>query len=300
LVATTPESRSICNDPLLFGLAYTNKLRIACGRVLKQLTLPIEEQHTCVVHLLRGGLNFGLREALGEAYGWHRHGSTFLSAQRRRKNGTEEWEIGESEYQKFVTPNPVSFVLGDVVASGASLEYGITTLLDEVERREVRLRSIVLFTIGGPRAQAVLAEAEDRIRASHPSYEGTHIVYLEGRFPVATPETPLRIKETGTDLLRHGDDLAPEFVESQYENPMFPVERCTIYDAGSRAFEPRIYLQDVLDYWRKVGTFHGEGFTSYLEERCPCLDPSRFKADSLGKLAKLQCERLEKELAWWG
>jgi len=73
---------------------------------------------------------------------------------------------------------------------------------------------------------------------------------LEGCFDVPTPESRLTIRFTGTDLLRGGESvIAPDFLESQYENPAYPIERCTIYDAGSRAFWVREYAEDVRSYW---------------------------------------------------
>lgn len=294
LVASTEESRAICNDPLIFGVRYTRMLTAACTKVLRALTLPLSERETSVVHLLRGGLNFGLREALADAYGWNAHGASFLSAQRRRKaDDPEQWEISEAEYRKLAVGPRVSLVLGDVVASGASLEHGLSTMLDGLKEQGSRLRSIVFFTVGGPRTEEVFQAIEPGLRARYPEYEGTTVIYLEGRFPVAHCETPLSIKVSGTDLLRHGDAMAPEFVASQYECPMFPVERCTIYDAGSRAFEPRAYLDDVLEYWQEVQSFHGRCFTDYLAERCPVLEPARFSVSSLSELADEQVRKLK-------
>jgi hypothetical protein len=298
-VVSTPESREICNDPLLYGAKYTERLKTACARVLPHVGPRLREGETSVVHLLRGGLNFGLREALASAFGWNAHYSTFLSAQRRRKPANpEEWEIGESEYRKLAIPSRVSLVMGDVVASGASLQYGVESMLQAIAEQQKSLRSILFFTIGGPRTEEVFRELDPQIRSAHPEFEGTTVVYFEGRFPVAHPETPLTIKITGTDLLRHGPDLAPEFIESQYESPMFPVERCTIYDAGTRAFEADVYLDDVIEYWEEVAGLSGKNYQAYLEERLPGLDAERFSGvESVAELASEQLSRLKAERA---
>ena len=68
--------------------------------------------------------------------------------------------------------------------------------------------------------------------------------------------------------------MAPEFIESQYEDPSYPLERCTIYDAGSRAFWVREYANDVLNYWKQVLDLAASGisFLEYLEQRFPELD----------------------------
>lgn len=297
-VVSTKESRAICNDPLVFGVEYTKKLTKACTHALSVLELSLEERETNVVHLLRGGLNFGLREALGTAFGWNRHGSSFLSAQRQRcEDNPEEWEITECEYQKLDLPKKVSFVLGDVVASGASLKHGLLTLLDAALDQRSHIVSILFFTIGGPRTRSVVRQVDKEMKRHFPDFKGTTIVYLEGRFPVAAPETELSIKLTGTDLLRHGQALAPEFLESQYENSAYPLERCTIYDAGSRAFDPDHYLRDVLDYWREVQELRKLSFAEYLEERCPSLDWHSFPETKLQTLTKTRIKQLESLLA---
>lgn len=107
---------------------------------------------------------------------------------------------------------------------------------------------------------------------------------------MADESTPVRIKLTGTDLLRRDCYLAPEFAESQYENPAFPLERCTIYDAGSRSFRVEEYLEDVAHYWSEVGLLAENGVTyrDLLSERTPELDPARFNAVDLGALVRKQ------------
>ena len=93
-IATTPETRAICNDPKIAGIDYTDKLQQACVAVLKTLDLNIKESSGVVVNILRGGLNYGLRHALHDAFGWNRHTTCFISAQRARDNADpEEWHI---------------------------------------------------------------------------------------------------------------------------------------------------------------------------------------------------------------
>ena len=90
--------------------------------------------------------------------------------------------------------------------------------------------------------------------------------------------------------------MAPEFIESQYEDPSYPLERCTIYDAGSRAFWVREYANDVLNYWKQVLDLAASGvtFLEYLAQRFPELDASRFPNDlSLKELALRQIDRMQ-------
>lgn len=301
LVASTPETRAIANDPFVVGLRYTESLKAACAKVLQAIVstqksgqvsiAPLLEDETVVLHILRGGLNFGLREAFGIAHGWSNHGSAFISAQRARQGvNSEDWHITEDSYQKVYLPKVVSLVFGDVVATGTSLEYAIKRLLSTVEQRSSSVKSIVFFTIGGNRSEEILAMADAVCRERFPEYLGATVVYLEGRFAVADLDSKLSIRLTGTDLVRCGSLMAPEFIASQYERPEYPLERCTIYDAGSRAFWIPEYIEDVHDYWSQTLelALSGLTFAQLLHERFPELDQSRFGDVDLAVLCKGQ------------
>ena len=294
-VVSTPETRAICNDPMVMGVDYTRRLKAACTRVLGRLEcndcLRLTESETIGFEILRGGLNFGLREALADAFGWNRHGSSFISAQRARvSDSPEDWHIIESDYSKVYMPPIASIVIGDVVATGTSLEHAIHALVDEAVRQGARLRSIVFFTIGGPRAEEILSRADQICRWHFSAYERTTVIYLEGRFSVPTTETPLRIKITGTDLLRRDALMTPEFVESQYEAPAHPIQRCAIYDAGSRAFWVPEYIEDLIDYWQQTLTLalNGVTYAELLAERFPDADIQRFSEPDLAAVCRTQ------------
>lgn len=298
-IATSPGTRAICNDPGIYGLAYTNRLRATCAEALAAFKGIMSERETVVVNILRGGLNFGLREAIGEAYGWNAHTTCFLSAQRARDNDdSDKWHITENSYRKIYYPDVVSFVVGDVVATGTSLRYGLHELIDTALRQRVCLRNILFFTYGGPKAGEILAEVDARCRKLFPNFGRTILIYIEGRFTCPDASTPLTIKLTGTDLVKFGALMAPELVESQYENPLYPLERCIIYDAGSRAFWTGEYLEDVLGYWRANLELAKNGMTyeRLVGERMPNLDPTRFGQVDLAKIAASQVARLERLL----
>ncbi len=298
IIATTPETRAICNDPRVMGVDYTRRLQAACSTILKSLShnglICLEESQTIVFNILRGGLNFGLREALGNAYGWNCHGSSFISAQRARDDESpEQWHIMESDYSKVYMPRTASIVIGDVVATGTSLEHAMEALVAEAEKQGTDLRSVVFFTMGSPRAAEILEATDAMCRKRFSGFEKTVLIYLEGCFTVPVPDTPVRIKITGTDLLRREAVMAPEFIDSQYEKPSYPIQRCTIYDAGSRAFWPPEYMEDLEDYWSKVQALADQGvtFEDLLGERFPGLDPMRFGDVDLEAIC-------DQELAW--
>jgi hypothetical protein len=277
-VLSTPWTRDICNKPELLGVAYTEALREGMARGLA--TAPFADQilahpqeSVCVLNLLRGGLNFGLREALHQAYGYNRHGSAFMSSQRYVEDGC--WGVTEDSYRKLDIPQDAILVLGDVVATGVTLENGLEVVRRHMLDIGATARAMVFFTIGGPRAEEVLGRVHERFAETFPNYERTCVVYIEGRFTLADEHTPLQIKELGTDLLRLDALMAPELELSHYEALGHALERCTIYDAGSRAFAIRGYAEDVLAYWRELRTLAAGGLSlrDLLLERWPAVAP---------------------------
>lgn len=289
-VLSTPQTRAICNKPELLGVAYTDALRqamalgLAAAPFAPQLAAHPEDS-ICVLHLLRGGLNFGLRRAINQAFGFNRHGSAFMSSQRFESEGC--WCVAEDSYRKLDIPRDAILVLGDVVATGVTLENGLEVIRRHMLDIGSSARAMIFFTIGGPRAEQVLGRVHNSFVETFPGYERTCVVYLEGRFTLADEHTPLDIKELGTDLLRLGALLAPEFELSQYESLSHSLERCSIYDAGSRAFAVQTYAQDVLEYWQKVHAQARAGLClrELLLQRWPELAPAE-RSDVLARASE--------------
>lgn len=298
-VATTSYTRAICNDPRVCGIEYTKLLQKACTEILSMLPIEgVTEADAMVANILRGGLNFGLRDALADAYGWNYHTTCFLSAQRAQSPVDGTWHITENSYKKLYFPCATSLYIGDVVATGTSLEYGFNELIDAAVEHKTDLRNIYFFTYGGIKTEEIFQRLDERCRATFRNYGRTVIIYLEGRFVVPEDTTPLTIRLPGTDLVRWGSLMAPEFVESQYEKASYPIERCIIYDAGSRAFWLNEYAADVMGYWKQILDFAEKGLTfkELVEERFPELCVERFREHDLRAIALEQIKAMDKIL----
>lgn len=273
-VFSTTETRAIVNKPEVMGMEYTEKLEDAMVHLLQGFKplhfTDIRENQADVFNFLRGGLNFGLRHALHRAYGWNLHRSSFMSSQRARDE-KGRWYITENGYRKITIAKGSIIFCGDVVATGVTLESGLDALTQEIAKRGASIRYFHFFTIGCHKAEKILQEYEKIWSKTFADFEGIDIFYVEGKFHLADSKTPVRIKWQGTDLLRRDSILMPEFARSQDESVAYALERCTIYDAGSRAYDVEEYTADVRGYWEQVLSLAKQGVTTeeYLQERFP-------------------------------
>lgn len=273
-VVTTPWSRDICNRPELLGCEYTSALRRAMTAALGAAPFRglIEAQRAsrvCVLHFLRGGLNFDLRNALHDAYGLNAHASAFMSSQRYKVDG--RWAVHEDMYRKLMIPPGAVLLAADVVATGVTVANGLEVLLDHLLRIGSSVRGLVFFTIGCHKLEKVLTELDGRLRRAFPGFVGSHAVYLDGKFRLVDSRTSLRFALPGTDLIRCDALLTPELEAAQLGVPSAVLERCVIYDAGSRAFDIPTYVEDVADYWRGLARHAADGLTlsQAMAERWP-------------------------------
>jgi hypothetical protein len=308
-IITTPESRAISNDPLVFGVEYTKKLEASVTsafQLLKEASVSVgDETHALILHILRGGINFGIRDALHNAYGWSGTSSAFISSQRFFSDAGG-WQISEDSYRKMPEAHSADLIFGDVVATGVSLRHALNKLIEQAHELGQSYRSITFFTIGGDEAEKIVSDAAKRCKQFFPDFQGARVLYIEGIFGVPEKDSPLSIAIPGTDLLRNPAILAPEFIDSQKASLSYALERCTIYDAGSRAFEPKEYLKDVIEYWEKVLALaeNGMNLATYLLERFPAdvrnSDPDFVREqsteDSLKNLADTQLQKLHAKL----
>ncbi len=274
-VVTTPQGRAICNSPELLGLDFNLSLQEGMAAAFRtapfrELIAGHPENAVCVVNFLRGGLNFEIRRALRDAFGFNRHPSAFMSSQRfRDDNG--RWGVKEDMYRKLEIPAKAVLVMGDVVATGVTMENGLAVILDHLVQLGSSARALVFFTIGCHKAEKVLDDLDERLRETFPDYERTILVYLEAKFRLVDSKTPVRIGIPGTDLIRRGAFMTAELEASQYHDTARLLERCVIYDAGSRAFDIPHYCEDVIEYWEEMASFAAEGWTllEALDERWP-------------------------------
>ncbi|MDP8213613.1 MAG: hypothetical protein RAO92_05060 [Candidatus Euphemobacter frigidus] len=264
-ILSTSCSRDLLNRPEIFGCEFTRSMRKIITLALeyfpeREAIRSLEPTSISVIHFLRSGLNFAIRESLYDAIGFNTHLSSFLTSQRQR-NRFGRWYIKDDQYRKLEIPEGASLFIGEIVATGVTVQNGFDIIFRLAKNLGRSVRNVFFFTIGCHKAEKTLRKYDILFRSVFPNYQKTYLVYIEGKFHLADSKTKVAVKLQGTDLLRSPALLAPEFELSQFRNLSYPLERCVIYDGGARAFNVPEYLEDVRSYWEKMLELAHRGLT---------------------------------------
>jgi hypothetical protein len=304
-VVSTRDTRDLMNYPEIINCDFTNLMQNGVTNALKGINLlerlsSINSKSVNVYHILRGGLNFNVREALRKAFGYKWHSSSYISSQRILKEG--KFEISEDTYRKFLVPDQATVYTADIVASGISLDNGIEYVNNFLISKNYQLKNFVFITIGCVEAERVLARWHRVFKDSFPEYQKSILVYLEGRFALATRDTPLHNFLHDTDLLKSyklGALLSPEFEHSQFDRVIIGLEGCAIYDGGKKGFEPVNHVRDILEFWEKQLEVGREKQLSIWEEYNARLPLDMYFSD-IGTLEEGSPEVLQKKkIGYW-
>ncbi len=256
-IISTRCTRDLMNHPEIINYDFTKLMQNGITNALKGLNIlerlsQINSRTVNVFHILRGGLNFQVRESLKKAFGYEWHSSSYISSQRVLQDGG--FQISEDSYRKFIVPDKATIYTADIVASGVSLDHSLEYLDTYLKSKDFGLENMVFITIGGKKAEEVLEKWHNRFKSRFPGYKKTYVIYLEGRFALAGKDTKLDNFLFHTDLLKDyksGALLTPEYEYSQFEKMIISLEACAIYDGGKKSFEPINHILDIKEFWEK-------------------------------------------------
>lgn len=274
-VVSTPETRAILNHPEICGYKFRKGMLAAITRTMQHFPAPeilegLDDTRSNVLVFLRGGLNFPISDALGEAFGFEKQTTSYMTSQRD-KDKFGRWFIKDAQYQKFVFENHATIFCGDIVATGSTISHGLECLVQNARNSGKTIDNLVFFTIGCHKIEKLLEDAYDSFREHFKTFQHVAVIYLEGKFHLADSKTDVEIKIQGTDLMKRHALLAPEYLLSQFVDIAPCLERCVVYDGGSRSFNVRAACTEVMHYWLQVRrmALHGRTLKDYLAERFP-------------------------------
>ena len=129
-VVSTCSTRDLMSYPGIINCDFTNLMQDGITNALKGINMldrisEINSRSVNVYHILRGGLNFRVVDALKKAFGYKWHTSSYISSQRVLKEG--RFEVSNDSYRKFVLPDNPTVHTADIVAPAIFAESRMAT-----------------------------------------------------------------------------------------------------------------------------------------------------------------------------
>lgn len=293
-IISSPDTREICNDPQICGIEYTRKLQKVCRLILESLSsftsLKLVEDHVVVFNTLKNSLNFGLREALSDAYEWNFHETIYTAPNQDFAQSLVE------NYKPFLLPQHAQIIIGDIVSDATIIKAELDALIENAIHTGAQIETIILFVIGGNQLDTALMDISAKCVEHFTEFSHIEVFYMEGCFTVPKEDTSLSIKKVDQDLTRKGALMAPEFIQSQYELPFYSIERSVEYNGDLRANNILDFIEEVCSYWEHVRAKAMEGMTfeELLKERFPEIDATKFGKQNLISLAEQHITKLKR------
>lgn len=220
-----------------------------------------------ILTILRGGLNYPLEEAC------HRSGImltdiSFMSCERIIRDGVITGL--DVKYEQTHTEPDCTLLIGDIIASGATLKLCLKHFVDRFRANGHSIRKIIFFTVGGTKAIGLMEDMTAEIRTFWPDFEGFQCVFYEGCFTVYEDRGVTGVNIPDIDFGWKGGLITPEFRKYVADYTYAPalLEKCIIYDGGARRYKIGEHVEEVTAYWQDLlAVADGADYTAFLEEK---------------------------------
>lgn len=197
---------------------------------------------------LAGGLYYQLNSGFRKRFGMSLP-QCFLGIKRQRVEGTEGGFTAVATYENFESlPDDGTVIIGDTIATGATLQNGIYHLLDALATKKYRLRNLVICSLACSVNGAVrLKEVETRLKKEHPGAK----VWL------FAAEELFHLMPDGTDLrFLYDDALMPDETRQRimenYGERLGKDMKCAVFDWGTRCKNPLRHFSEFMEFVREI------------------------------------------------
>ena len=202
-----------------------------------------------ILTILRGGLNYPIEECAFRA-GLRVTNMDFLSCERIIEDDVIKGL--DVRYQKVRTCKDCVMIVGDIIASGATLRMCMDHVIDWFRDHGGSFRRIIFFTIGGSNAIDLMESLTAKVKSFSPGFEGFTCFFYEGIFNVYQDRGVLGFQVPDIDFYWGDGIVSPEFREYVVAHGYSLYEKCIIYDGGARRYEIPDHYHEVMEYWEGV------------------------------------------------
>lgn len=177
----------------------------------------------------------------------------FLGIKRQRLEGTEGGFTAIATYENFESlPDNATVVIGDTIATGATLQKGIYHLLDALETKGYRLENLVVCSLAcSVNGARLVKDVEKRVKRDFPG-ANVYLIVAEELFHLMPDGTDLRFLYDDAVI----PDETRERVLREYGPHLGKEMKCAVFDWGTRCKNPIKHYREFLEFVKdmKEGT----------------------------------------------
>jgi hypothetical protein len=205
------------------------------GKTLSQITEVV---------FLSGGLFYQLNHGFKKRYG-QALPQCFLGIKRQRVEGSEGGFTAVSTYENFESlPDKATVIIGDTIATGATLQKGIQYVLDGFAERGYSIENLVVCSLACSTDGAMILKGiESRMQRDFPGAKAILIV----------AEEFFHLMPDGTDLrFLYPDAVMPDEtrkrIADRYGEYLGKEMKCAVFDWGTRCKNPIAHYREFLSF----------------------------------------------------
>ena len=249
LIVSGDGTRRLMASPEVVGFGSYQSMVPATMRGMQYLVDNGIVGDVNILTILRGGLNYPIEECAFRA-GLRVTNMDFLSCERIIEDDVIKGL--DVRYQKVRTCKDCVLMVGDIIASGATLRMCMDHVIEWFRDHGGSFKRIVFFTIGGSNAIDLMEGLTGKIKSFSPNFEGFSCFFYEGIFNVYQDRGVLGFQVPDIDFYWGDGIVSPEFREYVIAHGYSLYEKCIIYDGGARRYEIPDHYREVVEYWNEV------------------------------------------------
>ena len=249
LIVSGDGTRRLMASPEVVGFGSYQSMVPATMKGMQYLVDNGLSDDVNILTILRGGLNYPIEECAFRA-GLRVTNMDFLSCERIIEDDVIKGL--DVRYQKVRTCKDCILMVGDIIASGATLKMCMDHVIDWFRDHGGSFKRIVFFTIGGSNAIDLMEGLTGKIKSFSPNFEGFSCFFYEGIFNVYQDRGVLGFQVPDIDFYWGDGIVSPEFREYVVAHSYSLFEKCIIYDGGARRYEIPDHYKEVVAYWEEV------------------------------------------------
>ncbi len=246
-ILSSDDSAHILFRPYLAGKQLQDRMENVAEKMIRAANKTVlagkKPENITELIFLAGGLYYQMNQGFKKVYE-RALPQCFLGIKRQKIEGKEGGFTAVATYENFESlPDNATVIIGDTIATGATLQKGIYHLFEALAVRKQKITDLIVFSLAcSVEGAKKMKEIEERMKRDFPGSK-VHFFVCEQLF---------HLMPDGTDMrFLYDDSIMPDEFRSKVVNE-FGEElghnmKCAVFDWGTRCKNPIKHYEEFLE-----------------------------------------------------